>query len=60
MPWVRWGRARSELFPIVNGTRQGSVLSPTLFAIYMDEILVKLRGRLLRGGCVHECLGLCR
>ena len=41
--WVRWGRARSEMFPIVNGTRQGSVLSPALFAIYMDEILVKLR-----------------
>ena len=41
--WVRWGRARSELFPIVNGTRQGSVLSPALFSIYMDEILLNLR-----------------
>ena len=41
--WVRWGEAKSEVFPIVNGTRQGSVLSPTLFSIYMDEILVNLR-----------------
>ena len=41
--WVRWGKARSDVFPIVNGTRQGSVLSPALFAIYMDEILVTLR-----------------
>ena len=41
--WVRWGRARSDIFPIVNGTRQGSVLSPALFAVYMDEILVTLR-----------------
>ena len=47
--WVRWGRARSEVFPIVNGTRQGSVLSPALFAIYMDEILVNLRS--LGVGC---------
>ena len=35
--WVRWGRARSEMFSIVNGTRQGSVLSPALFSIYMDK-----------------------
>ena len=41
--WVRWGKARSDLFSIVNGTRQGSVLSPTLFAVYMDEILTSLR-----------------
>ena len=41
--WVRWGGAKSEVFPIVNGTRHGSVLSPTLFSIYMDEILVNLR-----------------
>ena len=47
--WVRWGKARSERFPIVNGTRQGSVLSPALFAIYMDEILVNLRN--LGVGC---------
>ena len=41
--WVRWGKARSEMFPVVNGTRQGSVLSPAIFAIYMDEILANLR-----------------
>ena len=41
--WVRWGNAKSEMFPIVNGTRQGSVLSPALFGIYMDEILANLR-----------------
>ena len=50
--WVRWGRARSEVFNIVNGTRQGSVLSPTLFAVYMDEILTKLRN--LGVGCYVE------
>jgi hypothetical protein len=41
--WVRWGSAKSSQFGIVNGTRQGSVLSPCFFAAYMDELLQKLR-----------------
>ena len=38
--WVRWGNSRSAQFGITNGTRQGSVLSPALFAVYMDELLL--------------------
>ena len=34
---------RSEDFRIQNGTRQGSVLSPTLFSVYLDELLGQLR-----------------
>ena len=41
--WVKWGRAKSSIFIIVNGTRQGSILSPALFALYVDELLVELR-----------------
>ena len=41
--WVKGGNSRSCLFPIVNGTRQGSILSPALFALYVDELLVELR-----------------
>ena len=41
--WVSWGSARSAQFGIVNGTRQGSVLSPGFFSVYIDELLVKLR-----------------
>ena len=41
--WVKWGKVKSRTFGIVNGTRQGSVLSPALFAIYMDDLIVKLR-----------------
>ena len=41
--WVRWGGSRSCTFSIVNGTRQGSILSPALFALYVDELLVELR-----------------
>ena len=41
--WVRWGDARSRSFGILNGTRQGSVLSPALFSVYMDDLLMRLR-----------------
>ena len=41
--WVKWGKEKSRLFQIQNGTRQGSVLSPSLFSVYMDELLSWLR-----------------
>ena len=47
--WVKWGKSKSKQFRIVNGTRHGSVLSPSLFSLYMDELIVKLRN--LGVGC---------
>ena len=47
--WVKWGGSRSSIFSIVNGTRQGSILSPTLFAVYVDDLLLELRN--LGVGC---------
>ena len=41
--WVKWGNSQSESFGVVNGTRQGSVLSPCLFSVYIDELLSELR-----------------
>ena len=41
--WVRWGKARSGLFTIRNGTRQGSIASPVLWAVYCDLLLKELR-----------------
>ena len=41
--WVKWGDARSECFGVSNGTRQGSVLSPIFFAVYIDDLLLELR-----------------
>ena len=35
---VRWINHESSWFSIQNGVRQGGVLSPTLFAIYVDEL----------------------
>ena len=34
---------RSETFSITNGTRQGSVLSPALWCVYLDDLIKKLR-----------------
>ena len=32
--WVRWGDSRSNIFSIMNGTRQGSRASPALWSVY--------------------------
>ena len=41
--WVRWGQARSDVFKIVNGTRQGAIASPDLWSVYLDPLLKNLR-----------------
>ena len=36
---VKWNGSYSEQFSVSNGVRQGAVLSPILFNIYMDELI---------------------
>jgi len=40
---VKWGSACSGYFSVLAGVRQGGVLSPVLFALYIDEILQSLK-----------------
>ena len=47
--WVTLAGHKSEQFKISNGTRQGSVLSPVIFSVYLDGLLSELRRRGL--GC---------
>jgi hypothetical protein len=39
---VRWGRCVSEPFNVSNGIKQGGVLSPWLFNLYMDKLSIEL------------------
>ena len=39
---VRWNQHLSSHFRVSNGVRQGVVLSPILFTIYLDELLRRL------------------
>ena len=47
--WVKLADMRSTPFQITNGTRQGSVISPVLFSVYLDDLLAELRK--LQLGC---------
>ena len=38
MPSVKWGSTMSSKFQETNGVRQGGVLSPLLFDVYVNEL----------------------
>ena len=39
---VQWCDIKSKDFKVTNGVRQGAVLSPALFSLYIDELYYKL------------------
>ena len=51
---VRWGNSLSDSFKVSNGVRQGSVLSPVLFSVYLDGLLEELGNSGV--GCHWGCL----
>ena len=39
---VRWGDTISTQFTVANGVKQGGVISPNLFNVYMDDLSTAL------------------
>ena len=46
---VKWGRNTSSFFTVSNDVRQGGILSPFLFTLYIDELSYQLNNSNL--GC---------
>ena len=57
---VRWGGVYSSSFTVTNGVRQGGILSPYLFNVYVDDLSVKLDschvGCYFSGGCINHIM----
>ena len=54
---VRWQGQMSQSFHCRNGIKQGGVLSPVLFCVYMDELIHRLRSESIGCHVGHHFVG---
>ena len=61
---IKWGNSYSHYFTICNGVRQGGILSPRLFALYVNQLTDRLlscnAGCYINDICINhfmECIG---
>ena len=40
---VKWNNEESRSFPLLNGVKQGAIISAPLFALYINPLLVNLQ-----------------
>ena len=55
--YVKWGSELSQSFHATNGMRQGGILSPHLFDVYINELSIKIKLNSQFFGC-HINTGL--
>ena len=53
---AKWGRCVSDYFSMSNGVRQGGILSPKLFSVYVDDLFDKLVESKVRCSIDNLCL----
>ena len=53
---IKWGAEMSPYKTISNGVRQGGILSPSLFAVYMDDLYLLLNTSRIGGHIDDVCI----
>ena len=51
---IRWGNTFSTFFYVSNGVKQGGIISPVLFNVYMDDLNCVLNRSNIGGRIVRE------
>ena len=49
---VAWNGVMSEYFLAMNGVKQGGILSPIIFSVYVDGLLVRLHNAVCGSICI--------
>ena len=49
---IRWNQLMSQTCAIYNGVKQGGVLSPILYSVYVDNLIRMLRDSKI--GCMYN------